>query len=64
MMDGFLPELVVLEVFGARAQRKVSAGTNDQSAPRFWQIEQLQETTLLMSVVTSKRTSPQWQPPV
>jgi hypothetical protein len=43
---------------------KCSAGTNDHSAPRFWQSEQLQATTLLRSVVTSKRTSPQWQPPV
>jgi hypothetical protein len=43
---------------------KLAGGTNDHSAPRFWQIEQLQATTLPRSVVTSKRTSPQWQPPV
>src|SRR5215204_4852284 len=39
-------------------------GTNDHSAPRFWQSEQLHAVTLPRSVVTSKRTSPQWQPPV
>jgi hypothetical protein len=63
-MEGFLAELIVLEGFRAGAQREAFAGTNDHNAPRFWQIEQLQAMTLPRSVVTSKRTSPQWQPPV
>ena len=49
---------------GSRADRRrppadanLSGGTKVHSAPRFWQIEQLQATTFDRSVVTSKRTS-------
>ena len=52
----FFAELIILKSSSPARKAKLSGETNAHSAPRFWHREQLQQTTLLMSAVTSKRT--------
>ena len=46
------------------SSRNCSRGTNHNSEPLRWQIEQLHDITLSMSPETSNDTRPQWQLPL
>jgi hypothetical protein len=46
------------------SSRNCSRGTNHNSEPLRWQIEQLHDNTLPISPDTSNATRPQWQLPL
>jgi len=64
MPDRVLVEQIFLQIVFARAQLEIFGGRKVKCRPFLVQIEQLHAVTMARSVVHSKRTRPQWQPPV